>query len=292
MTARIVPAVQCPTGGVQRRSFLGMLAVGLAAVLTGCETGLSGEAGAELGPPPPLPPIPKPQPGQPVTLDHGPPGAATARQVAITIDDGYCEGCVAGYAAFAARTGTHLTFSPNGTYAHAWAPQAGTLRPLIARGQVQIQNHTFSHRDLRQLGDAGIREELERNDEWITSTFGITSRPYYRPPFGFHTTRVDDVAGQVGYTRVTMWNGSYGDSTAISPATLMRLAGRYLQPGVILIGHANHPTVLGLFDEIAELIRTRRLTPVTLDEMFGTSRATGRGGPVPPVRPKWGLGSA
>ena len=39
-----------------------------------------------------------------------------------------------------------------------------------------------------------------------------------------------------------------------------------------MLGHANHPTVLGLFDQIQQLIGQRGLTPVTLDEMFGTSR--------------------
>jgi len=41
------------------------------------------------------------------------------------------------------------------------------------------------------------------------------------------------------------------------------------------LGHANHPTVLGCFDQLVTLIHSRTLTPVTLDEMFGTSRATG-----------------
>jgi len=45
--------------------------------------------------------------------------------------------------------------------------------------------------------------------------------------------------------------------------------------GVINLGHANHPAVLSCFDQLLELIRNRNLTPVTLDEMFGTSRATG-----------------
>jgi hypothetical protein len=33
--------------------------------------------------------------------------------------------------------------------------------------------------------------------------------------------------------------------------------------------------VLSLFPQILDLIKQRQLTPVTLDEMFGTSRATG-----------------
>lgn len=42
-----------------------------------------------------------------------------------------------------------------------------------------------------------------------------------------------------------------------------------------MLGHANHPTVIHLFDEIEQIIKERGLRPVTLDAMFGTSRATG-----------------
>jgi hypothetical protein len=55
----------------------------------------------------------------------------------------------------------------------------------------------------------------------------------------------------------------------------MDRARTFLQPGVIMLGHANRPTVLGLLDEVLDLMRERRLEPVTPDEMFGTSRAAG-----------------
>ncbi len=72
-----------------------------------------------------------------------------------------------------------------------------------------------------------------------------------------------------------LWDGSYSDSEVITPQFLMTQAQKYLKPGVIMLGHANHPTVLSLFDQIMDLIRQRGLEPVTMDEMFGTSRATG-----------------
>ena len=72
-----------------------------------------------------------------------------------------------------------------------------------------------------------------------------------------------------------MWNGTLGDATAISPQALLALAQRYLTAGRIVLGHLNHPTVLDLFPRIQEIIAERDLQPVTLDEMFGTSRATG-----------------
>ncbi len=72
-----------------------------------------------------------------------------------------------------------------------------------------------------------------------------------------------------------MWNGTLGDATAISTQELLGLAQRYLTAGRIVLGHMNHPTVLGLFPQLQAMIAERGLQPVTLDEMFGTSRATG-----------------
>jgi peptidoglycan/xylan/chitin deacetylase (PgdA/CDA1 family) len=274
-----------------RRHFLAMLGLGAAAALSACTTstgngpsgatGGAGGAGAKGQGATTTAPrakvvrldsFPPPQPGRPQTITHAP---APTQQIALTIDDGYCKDCVDAYVAFAQRTGIHITFSPNGTYAPLWQPHASVLRPLIEAGQVQIGNHTFSHANLSNLPSARVQAELERNESWIESTFGITSRPWFRPPFGFHNQRVDTVAGQLGYTHVLMWNGSFGDSVALTPQALMVQANKDLKSGTIMLGHANHPTVIGLFGQIQDLMASRGLQPATLDEMFGTSRATG-----------------
>ena len=201
--------------------------------------------------------------------------AAAGSSIALTVDDGYDRATVAAYVRFATDSGLALTFNPNGCYAEEWAPHADELAPLIAAGQVQIGNHTFSHKDLRRLTAAQITAELERNEAWIEKTFGITARPWYRPPFGFHNPEIDAVAARSGFTHVAMWNGSLGDSRLLTPQVLLAQADRYVRPGVLMLGHANHPTVTHLYDQLVELIRSRDLTPKTLDEAFGTSRATG-----------------
>lgn len=258
---------RCPAGALRsRREFVGLLGLGTAALLTGC--GASGPP-----PPPPLPPVPVPHPGPSRELRRGPPDGG--RRIALTVDDGTCVDCVDGYVEFARRSGAHLTFSPNGILDGAWRPQARALAPLIATGQVQMINHTWSHPRLTELPDGRIREELERNDAWVVGLFGTTTRPYCRPPFGAHDARVDAVAGRLGYTRSVRWSGSYDDAAQVAPDTLLARARRVLYPGAIVLGHANHPAVLGLLDAVLDLVHERRLETVTLDEMFGTSRAAG-----------------
>ena len=91
-----------------------------------------------------LPPIPPPAPGPSHVIWQGPPAAFTARQIAITIDDGFCAECAHAYAALAQATGVHITFNPNGCYGAIWTPLAKTLKPLIEAKQVQIANHTLT----------------------------------------------------------------------------------------------------------------------------------------------------
>ena len=216
--------------------------------------------------------IPPPRPGSSTTIAHGPTGTGT---IAITIDDGFCESCATFYVSLAQASGIHLTLSPNGTYRKVWDPLAEGLRPLIATGQVQIANHTFNHYNLVGMSNAAARDQINRNEDWIQTTFGITSRPWFRPPYGSHTPHTDALAGQLGFTRILMWNGSFGDSTPIPPRQIMGLAAQYLKPGPIMLGHANYTTIESLWDQIQAILTQRGLRPVTLDEMFGTTRQLG-----------------
>jgi peptidoglycan-N-acetylglucosamine deacetylase len=275
---------------IDRRALLGFLGLGVASVLAGCDINphSAATAASHLHPSPhpaktstttaptTLPPIPPPAPGPSQVIWQGPPAAVAARQVAITIDDGYCAECAEAYGALAQATGLHITFNPNGCYGDIWTPLAKTLKPLIEAGQVQIGNHTFNHWWLTDLTDNQITAQLEQNEEWIEQTYGITARPWWRPPYGAYDERTNELAASIGYTNVLMWNGSYGDSTLLRPRVLLNLAREYLHPGVVMLGHANHPTVTHLFPQIAEIIASRGLHPVTLDEMFGTSRSAGR----------------
>ncbi len=274
---------------------MGLLSTGLGLLAAGCSGGVRALKGRRKQPTttvpqvpgaqmavivpdpsggPPLSPdsIPAPHPGGPQVISAGPKGT---QQIALTIDDGYCGDCITKYVEFAQRSGIHITFNPNGVYGSFWTPLLDIVHPMIEDKQVQIGNHTWNHANLLSLSTSAITDEINRNEDWIQQTFGITARPWFRPPYGYYNSHVTDVAGSLGYTNILMWNGSFGDSTVISPQQLLGLADQYLRPGTIVLGHLNHPTILSLFDQIQGIISERGLDPVTLDEMFGTSRISG-----------------
>ena len=184
-----------------------------------------------------------------------------------TVDDGTDAEVIAAYAAFAAATGIRLTMFVTGTY-FAWDENVATLAPLIASGQVQLANHTWSHPDLTTLDDAGVGSELQRTHDFIDDAFGVDARPFFRPPFGFHDARVDAIAADLGYTVPTLWYGSLSDSAVIPAQTIIDLGRQWFLPQHIVIGHLNWMPVTTVFDELRAIILERGLMTVTLNDVF------------------------
>jgi peptidoglycan/xylan/chitin deacetylase (PgdA/CDA1 family) len=288
---------------VDRRNFVMMLAAGTAAVLSGCtsplaQPGPAGQtSGAGKGPIPTdthsdspisvytdasghrLSLIQTAKPDLPV-VPGGPPSHIThldcaGKNVALTIDDGDSPEVVSAYIDFARATGVRLTFFVSGSYP-SWTEHRDRLRPFVDSGQIQLANHTWTHADLTRCSDRRVESELTRCEKFLNNTFGVTGKPFVRPPYGYRNRRVDAVAASLGYTSMTTWYGTFGDSGLITEAVLLDLARRWIRPQAVLIGHANHPTVTHLYGPIIDIIRDRHLQTVTLDDAWYGAKGRNR----------------
>lgn len=190
------------------------------------------------------------------------------KYIAWTVDDGADPEVVRAYAEFARRTGTRLTFFINGQYP-AFKQHRDLLLPLVKSGQLQIANHTYSHAALTSLTDEQIVRELTRNDEEIVRLFGVSSKPYFRPPYGYYDERVLAAAASCGFTRPVLWYGSLADSSNISSAEVYAYAEKYALAQHIVIGHLNYRGVVSELDRIRALLDRRGLTTVTIRDYYG-----------------------
>ena len=190
------------------------------------------------------------------------------KYIAWTVDDGADPEVVRAYAEFSRRTGTRLTFFINGQYP-AFRQHRDLLLPLVKSGQLQIANHTYSHAALTSLTDEQIVNELTRNDEEIVRLFGVSSKPYFRPPYGYYDERVLAAAASCGFTRPVLWYGSLADSSNISSAEVYAYAEKYALAQHILIGHLNYRGVVSELDRIRSLLEQRGLTTVTIRDYYG-----------------------
>ncbi len=187
--------------------------------------------------------------------------------LALTVDDGVNSDVVRLYTKFAKDTGVRLTYFVNGRYA-SWRDNLAMLRPLVESRQIQLGNHTFSHPDLTTVSQRQVADEITRNDTFLKKTFGIDAAPYLRPPYGRHNAAVDRVAADLGYTTITMWSGTLADSTVVKEDFIVKMANQYFAPQTIVLGHLNHLPVTHVYDQLVDVIRSRNLRTVTLDDVF------------------------
>lgn len=276
---------------MQRRDFLAVLATSVAATLAACgrstletaavrpaatptdpaSAGVLRAPAGVFGAPTGIVRVPVPE--GTITMLPG-----QGNHVALTVDDGTNPAVLAAYIALARRTGLRLTFFANG-YMSSWTNHAPDLRPLVDEGQALVCNHTWSHRDLTRLSEREIVTEIQQNEQFLTNTYGSGGRPFLRPPYGSHNRRVDRTLAALGYPAVTMWWGSLADSTPEPPAQIVANAEKWILPQRLVIGHANHPGVLDVMDQIVDIIRERNLQPVHLADIFDVSQLP----PIPPL---------
>jgi peptidoglycan-N-acetylmuramic acid deacetylase len=282
---------------VDRRDFLTLLAAGAASALAGCSLGSDGAAPGDAttasaaassitpivtAPPTPIviptPPPPTPTPTRPVVtrsiapLVPGYPTVisqlnGTGSSLAVTIDDGNDSAVLGAYLDFIRSSGVKVTFFVNGSRP-SWTEHKDAITELIEAGLVQVANHTWSHPDITTLSAASLRDEITRNEKFIQDTWGVSGRPFLRPPFGRYTAASNQVAADLGYTMITMWYGSFGDAALLTEDVLLGEAQKWLTAQRIVIGHANYPTVTHLYPQILDLLKTRGLQTVLLSEAF------------------------
>ncbi len=192
---------------------------------------------------------------------------ADGNPLALTIDDGSSVQVVGAFADFCRDSGTRLTFFVNGANS-SWSVNAPALRPMVDSGQVQLGNHTWSHPDITRIAPGAVADQIRRNADFLRNTYGVDGTPYFRPPWGRHTPTTDNIAADLGYTTITMWSGDIADSGRVSEAGLIAAANRSFQSQQIVVGHANLPTITHCFAQLLDIIRSRNLQTVTLNDVF------------------------
>src|ERR1039458_6139605 len=167
-------------------------------------------------------------------------GNARVRAVALTFDAGSDAGAPASVLATLDRHGVHALFGITGLWAQAYP---SLVRRIAADGD-QIVNHTWDHRSLTgaststsALSSDQIRAELARADARIRQLTGRTTQPWFRPPYGDRSARVDTAAGAAGYHYDLLWTVDSLGWEGVAPATALRRSLAGARPGAIILMH-------------------------------------------------------
>jgi len=148
-----------------------------------------------------------------------------------------------------------------------WLQQFPDVARLVTERGHELGNHTWTHPDLRNLDESGVRAEIERCRDRLVELSGGPGA-FFRPSAAQHASpEVLRLAGAAGYRTVLSYDVDSRDFTDPGPAAIRRNV-RAAAPGSVVSLHLGHPGTLqalpGLLDDLA----ARDLTPVTADRLF------------------------
>ncbi|TMW73255.1 polysaccharide deacetylase family protein [Alteribacter natronophilus] len=126
----------------------------------------------------------------------------------------------------------------------SWVKNNPKLAKMIVEEGHEIGNHAYSHPDMKQLSNERIREELQRTNEIIDATLGITPH-WFAPPSGSFRQDVVNIAAEMGMHTV-MWTVDTIDWRQPPPEQMADKIITKSEPGSLVLMHPTSSAEKGL----------------------------------------------
>lgn len=167
-------------------------------------------------------------------------GSATEKRVALTFDAGADRGYAEQILDTLRDTGVRASFGMTGHWAEA---NPDLLRRMVAEGH-QIINHTQTHDSFTghstgrapKSSEARARE-LAMTEAAVLRIAGVSTKPYFRPPYGDLDASVSEDVQAQGYDIVAMWTVDSQGWNGLSRAGIVARCLRMAAPGAVYVFH-------------------------------------------------------
>jgi peptidoglycan/xylan/chitin deacetylase (PgdA/CDA1 family) len=183
-------------------------------------------------------PIPSPTPATTAQVIRR--GDASRRVVALSFDAAADAGFTAQILDTLKANGITATFGVSGQ----WAERNADLVRRIAREGHEFMNHSYDHPSFTGLStgkppltQAQRFEQLDRTEAVIQELTGLSTKPYFRPPYGDYDASVNDDLYARGYTYNVLWTVDSGGWAGLPAADIVRRCLDRAEPGAIYVFH-------------------------------------------------------
>ncbi|MFJ8436659.1 polysaccharide deacetylase family protein [Kitasatospora sp. NPDC094019] len=157
--------------------------------------------------------------------------AAGSRTVYLTFDDGPSPRYTPQVLALLAQYGARATFFEIGQNVAAYP---AVTRRVHDQGH-SVQNHSWSHPDLRSLSKSAFDSQVSATDARIRASTGTTPS-CLRPPYGAVNSAVRSGAARLGKT-VQLWSVDPQDWARPGRAAIERRVLDRVTPGAVVLMH-------------------------------------------------------
>jgi peptidoglycan/xylan/chitin deacetylase (PgdA/CDA1 family) len=192
----------------------------------------------------------------------------TARpEVALVFDDGFDGPAIASILATLAARHAAATFCFNGVNRADWSARVrSAIRAAVARGRLDVCSHGYSHATGAGTGEAGGEADLRANVVF-DRVAGVSTAPFYRPPYGAYGPGLVAAASALGYRDILLWNVDPSDYLRPGASAIAERVLAGLRPGGITVMHPLPETAQAL-PLILDGLAARRLRPVGISKLL------------------------
>lgn len=158
----------------------------------------------------------------------------TSEKVAVlTFDAGSDRGYAPQILDLLSTRGIKASFGMTGKWAEA---NPGLVQRMVDEGHTLI-NHTYDHPHMETLTTAERLAQLDRAETIIMNLTGVSTKPYFRPPYGSYNDDMLGDVGSAGYRYSIMWTIDSLGWKGISPAEVVERCLSRIEPGAIILMH-------------------------------------------------------
>ena len=160
---------------------------------------------------------------------------------------------------------TKATFFFDGS----WVKKNPDLAKMIKEAGHEIGNHAYSHPDLKQRSVAQTKEELQKTNDVIKATLGITPI-WFAPPSGSFNEATIQVADQLDMKTI-LWTVDTVDWRKPATSEMVRRVVSKVENGSMILMHPTKPTAEGMERMITD-IKAKGLQLGTVSDLLSEKR--------------------
>jgi peptidoglycan-N-acetylglucosamine deacetylase len=151
----------------------------------------------------------------------------------------------------------------------SWVKKNPDLAKMIEEAGHEIGNHAYSHPDLKQRSVAQTKEELQKTNDVIKATLGITPI-WFAPPSGSFNEATIQVADQLDMKTI-LWTVDTVDWRKPATSEMVRRVVSKVENGSMVLMHPTKPTAEGMERMITD-IKAKGLQLGTISDLISKKR--------------------
>lgn len=144
------------------------------------------------------------------------------------------------------------------------------IRKIRAGGH-EMFNHSYDHPRFTEISDAEVVSQLQKTDRLLNTVANLSSKPFFRPPFGDRDERVLKTAFDAGFESI-YWTVDAGDwmEGELEAEDVKNRIYSGVAPGAIVLMHIGDKITGDILDEVFTEIEQKGYRLLSLSEALSS----------------------